>query len=87
MKARKMSDYTMASIDDMDTPLADKIREIIEGQWGKRLADVKDLSVEQFYERLILNGRVSYKPVNRFVMQAMFRTAREPRRLTFSLTA
>jgi hypothetical protein len=87
MKVRNISDDTMTSIDHLDTLLASKIKEIIEGQWGRHLEDVKDLSVGQFHERLVQAGRVSYKPVNRFILQAMFRTTREPRRLIFSLTA
>ena len=87
MQARKMSDDTTINMDDLDTLLASRVKEIIEGQWGKRLTDVKNLRVEQFYERRVLGGRVSYKPVNRFVLYAQFHKAREPRRLTFSVTA
>lgn len=74
-------------IASLDPRLAKKIREIIEDQWGKRIEDIKYLSIEQFYERIVQQGRVSYKPTNRFMLQAKFPTAREPRRVTFSLPA
>ena len=86
-QARKISSDTPTSIDDLDPHLASKIKEIIEEQWGKHLTDIKDLHVKQFYERRVLGGRISYTPVNRFVLYAQFHKAREPRRLTFSVIA
>ena len=81
-----MSDNVNAKISSFNASLAEKVREIIEEQWGKRLVDVKDLSVGQFHERLVQRGSVSYRPANRFILQAQFFTAREPRWSTFSLT-
>ncbi|HTK08616.1 MAG TPA: hypothetical protein VL485_15720 [Ktedonobacteraceae bacterium] len=87
MQSEKISDNTTANIDDLDTLLASKVKDIIERQWGKSLTDIKHLSVEQFYERRIVGGQVSYKPINRFVIYAQFHTAKDPRRLTFSVSA
>jgi hypothetical protein len=64
MQARKTSDDAMTCINDLDTLLASKIKEIIEEQWGKSLTDVKNLRVEQFYERRVMGGQVSYETVS-----------------------
>jgi hypothetical protein len=72
MQERETSDGTRASTYNLDILLAGKIKEIIEGQWGKSLTDIKHLSVEQFYERRIVGGQVSYKPINRFVIYGVF---------------
>lgn len=82
-----MGENVSAKIESLDTSLAGKVVEIIEAQWGRRLEDVKDLSIEQFYERFVKEGRISYRPINRFVLQTTFRTVRNPRRVTFYLTA
>ena len=82
-----MSDTVSTTIDSLDAALSSKVREIIEGQWGKRLADLQKLQVGQFYERLIQDGQVSYRPTSLYVLHAKFRFAREPRRVTFNVTA
>ncbi|HVU69730.1 MAG TPA: hypothetical protein VHD63_21530 [Ktedonobacteraceae bacterium] len=79
--------FENAKIARFDAQLASKVKEIIENQWGKHLADIKDLSVGQFHERLVRQNQISYRPTNRFVLQAYFFTATEPRRITFTLTA
>lgn len=73
--------------DSADAALSSKVREVIEKQWGKRVADLQDLYVGRFYERLVEeDGQVSYRPANRYVLRAKFYYAREPQQITFSLT-
>lgn len=76
-----------ATLASLDTALSSKVREIIEGQWGKRIADLHDLQIGRFYERLIQGEQVLYRPTSRYVLRAKFRYAREPWRVTFNLTA
>ncbi|HEY1348484.1 MAG TPA: hypothetical protein VGF67_02520 [Ktedonobacteraceae bacterium] len=80
-----MSEIASSKIEGLDTSLASKVREIIEGQWGRCLEDIKDWYVGQFHERLVEGDQVSYKPTNRFLLQVRFIAARYPRRTTFSL--
>jgi hypothetical protein len=76
----------LAEDEGIDATLSRKVRDIIENQWGKRVEDLQDLHVGQFYERLVEDGQVSYRPVNRYVLQATFRYAQQPRRVIFRLT-
>ena len=82
-----MSDSVSATLDSLDAALSSKVREIIEGHWGKCVADLNDIHIGQFYERLIQDDQVLYRPTSRYVLRAKFRHAREPRRVTFCLTA
>lgn len=69
----------------IDATLSSRVKEIIEGQWGKRMEDVRDLRVGQLHERVIQADRVSYKPINSFLLQVQFFTASSPRRTAFTL--
>ena len=72
--------------DTFDPVLSSKVREIIEGQWGKCMADVQNLSVGRFYERLLRDGEhVSYRPTNRYILRVRFFYARDQRRILFTL--
>lgn len=73
--------------ESMDAALSSKVKEIIEKQWGKRVADLQDIYVGQFHERLVEGDDVSYRSTNRYVLRAKFHYTREPRRIIFSLTA
>ena len=81
-----MSTPTSATLDGLDATLASKVREIIEGQWGKRLADIQSLSIGRFYERRVESEVVSYQPTNRYVLHVRFRYAPEVRRTIFTLS-
>lgn len=80
-----MNDTLGITLDSLDATVASKVREIIEGQWGKNVADLQDFYIGQFYERLVHDEIVSYQPTNRYVLRALFRYAREPRRVTFTI--
>jgi hypothetical protein len=75
-----------AGYDSIDAALSGKIKEIIENQWGKRVEDLQNIYVGQFHERLVEDGQVSYRTSNRYVLQAKFHYAQEPRRIIFNLT-
>ena len=76
----------IAEYDSVDAALSSKVREVIERQWGKRMADLQDLYLGQFHERLVEeDGQVSYRPANRYVLRAKFHYARELQQTTFSL--
>jgi hypothetical protein len=68
-----------------DATLASKVKEIIEKQWGKHLADIQYLSIRRFYERCLADEVVSYQPTNCYVLRAQFWYAREPRQAIFTL--
>lgn len=80
-----MSDRLKLLFGSLDTAVASKVREIIEQQWGKSLADLQDLSIGQFYERRLHDATICYQPTNRYVLWVQFRYAREPRRITFTI--
>ena len=79
-----MNNLTSALLDGIDPALASKVREIIENQWGKNVADLQYLSIGQFYERQTQGDVVSYQSTNRYVLWVQFRFAREPRRTIFT---
>jgi len=70
----------------LDALLTDKVKEIIESRWGKCMEDVKVFSVEQLYQRLVQNNRISYRPTNMFILEASF-NKRDTRRTRFCLPA
>lgn len=76
-----------AKIDELDSPLASKVLEIIEGNWNKHLEEVKDLSLEQLYQRLVQDNRVSYRSTNMFVLEAKFYNRRDTCRMKFTILA
>jgi hypothetical protein len=81
-----MTPTVNAVLEGLDPALLNKVRDIIEKQWGKHIADLQALRIGQFYERLVQeSGQVSYRPTNRYVLRAEFRYAREPRRVTFTI--
>ncbi|HLG63065.1 MAG TPA: hypothetical protein VKY19_14090 [Ktedonosporobacter sp.] len=78
----------IADYESVDAALSSKVKEIIETQWGKNMADLQDLYVGQFHERIEEGGdNVSYRPTNRYVLRAKFPHARDPRRIIFTLAA
>lgn len=72
--------------DHLNTLLTGKVKEIIEGQWGKCIEDVQAFNVEQLYQRLVQNNRISYRPTNMFILEASF-NKRDTRRTRFCLPA
>ena|SRR5579884_1486409 len=70
---------------DINAVLSDKVKEIIETQWGRKMTDLQDLYIGQFHERLEENGQILYRPTDRYILRAKFPYMREPRRMIFQL--
>lgn len=74
---------TANTIDSLEASVLGKVKEIIEQQWGKQLADIRELYIGRFYERLMQGEIVSYRSTNRYVLRMQFTYAREPRHTLF----
>jgi hypothetical protein len=49
-------------------------------KWGKRPEDVRTLTVARYYERLVVDGRITYRPTNRYLVAVQFYYTLQPRR-------
>ncbi len=52
---------------------------------GGHVEDVTHISVEQFYQRRLIDNRMSYRPANMYMLEVRFFHDREPRQERFSL--
>jgi hypothetical protein len=82
-----VSENVHAVIEGLDAPLASKVKGIIEEQWGKRVVDVKDIYLSRLYMRMEIEGSISYQPTNRYILDVLFRAARDYRQERFNLSA
>jgi hypothetical protein len=74
-----------AGINPSEQTVKNKIDEIIR-EWGQNGEDIKELHVEQLYERLCNSDTITYRPTNRFMLKARFFHVCTPRKTTFVIS-
>jgi hypothetical protein len=81
-----MDEKVSALLSSIDAAVLSKVKEIIEGKLKKSIAELEDLRISQFYERLVNQNTVYYEPGPLYVLDAIFLHARNVQHVTFSLT-
>lgn len=81
-----MNEKVSALVNGLEATLLNKVKEIIEEKLGRSLEELEDLRISQFYERLINQDMVHYKPRPLYVLYATFLHASNVRQVIFSLT-